>query len=354
MLTNPVNCWKLLRADDTTTWEVIPSVNCLRNYQIGQSAAKLPSNRLKVQRLVKVVPVKYFYGKAIPLHTYRKQEEITMSAGQKYKCLICGKQFKAITNSHLKRHGLTTIQYREQFPEASFGNFDRFEKWRQSDENKEHWTNQSRKNAKDSELQKRRIRNIKRAWKDPELLKNHSEITKSFIFKNKEKFPQLFESNVTEIMKMSNYARWEMKYGKEEADKRLNAWMKANKLQRFKSKDTHGELLFEEHIQELGFKYEKQFHCAPYYPDFYLADFNLLVEIDGDYWHANPDRFMPDDIVGKKGKSAKEIWKCDAKKNAVYAEKGFSVLRIWESELFEKSTQDIFEDIVRASSKDEE
>ena len=29
-----------------------------------------------------------------------------MSAGQKFKCEICGKEFKAITNSHLKSHNI--------------------------------------------------------------------------------------------------------------------------------------------------------------------------------------------------------------------------------------------------------
>lgn len=353
MLTNPVNCWKLLRAVDTTTWEVIPSVNVRKMRQIGQSAAKLPSNRLKVQRLVKVDPVGYFYGKAIPFRIYRKQEEITMSAGQKFKCLICGKQFKAITNTHLKRHGITSDQYKEKFPEASFGNFDRFDKWRNSVENKRHWANQARKNAKDPELQQRRIESVKKAWNDPMLKKSHSELMTEKVYSNKESYPQLFEANVTEMMKMSNYDRWKLKYGKLEADKRMSDWMKKNKLQTFQSKDTRGERLFEEHVQTLEIRYEKQFHCTPYYPDFYLPEYNLLVEIDGDYWHANPNKWNADDIVGRKGKSAKEIWKRDTKKNAEYSKKGFKVLRIWESELFEKSTQDIFEDIVHASLKDE-
>lgn len=37
----------------------------------------------------------------------------------KIKCKVCGKEFKIITNNHLKKHGITIQEYREQFPDAS-------------------------------------------------------------------------------------------------------------------------------------------------------------------------------------------------------------------------------------------
>ena len=37
----------------------------------------------------------------------------------KIKCEICGKEFGIITSTHLKKHGMSIQEYREQFPDAS-------------------------------------------------------------------------------------------------------------------------------------------------------------------------------------------------------------------------------------------
>ncbi|NBP58226.1 hypothetical protein EBU71_17155, partial [bacterium] len=34
------------------------------------------------------------------------------------KCVICNKEFKSITQSHLKKHNITPEKYKEQYPEA--------------------------------------------------------------------------------------------------------------------------------------------------------------------------------------------------------------------------------------------
>jgi hypothetical protein len=37
---------------------------------------------------------------------------------EKVRCEVCGKEFEQITNTHLKTHGITFNEYREQFPNA--------------------------------------------------------------------------------------------------------------------------------------------------------------------------------------------------------------------------------------------
>jgi very-short-patch-repair endonuclease len=77
----------------------------------------------------------------------------------------------------------------------------------------------------------------------------------------------------------------------------------------------------------------------------------LIVEIDGDYWHANPDKFGPEDLIGGKKALAKEIWANDKRRALEITEAGFSILRYWASELKCISHNKIFEDIVHASTK---
>jgi len=42
------------------------------------------------------------------------------------KCCICGEEFKVIVPSHLKAHGVTLQEYREQFPDAPIYSEDRY------------------------------------------------------------------------------------------------------------------------------------------------------------------------------------------------------------------------------------
>lgn len=68
-----------------------------------------------------------------------------------------------------------------------------------------------------------------------------------------------------------------------------------------------------------------------YYADFLLKDFNVIVEVYGDYWHGNPK------IYGLGKKELNEIQstniKRDRRRNAHLSKMGFSVYIIWESDI---------------------
>ena len=56
---------------------------------------------------------------------YTKWQEDVKNAKKEYdkthtfvKCMICGKKLRNISNTHLKLHGITQQQYKEQFPNA--------------------------------------------------------------------------------------------------------------------------------------------------------------------------------------------------------------------------------------------
>ena len=71
-----------------------------------------------------------------------------------------------------------------------------------------------------------------------------------------------------------------------------------------------------------------------YFYDFYLKDYNLILEINGDYWHANPSIYKPDDLLHYRFKtvSAKEIWEKDKAKITEAMRRGYNLETIWESD----------------------
>ena len=68
-------------------------------------------------------------------------------------------------------------------------------------------------------------------------------------------------------------------------------------------------------------------------PDIFIKP-NICIYADGDYWHANPKFYKPNDtIIGKK--TAKDIWKKDKQITAKNEKQGYEVLRFWEHEINE-------------------
>ena len=69
----------------------------------------------------------------------------------------------------------------------------------------------------------------------------------------------------------------------------------------------------------------------------YIADLlindNLIVEVFGDYWHANPSVYSSEEVL-KIGK-ASDIWNKDRLKIDTYQQLGYKVLVIWEKDWIE-------------------
>lgn len=84
-----------------------------------------------------------------------------------------------------------------------------------------------------------------------------------------------------------------------------------------------------------GFYVQTQFHIksVPYLYDFYFPGLNLIVEFNGDYWHANP-RHYPAGIslrmVGKGYVPIEAIWARDEAKKKAAEDHGYRFATIWE------------------------
>ena len=74
--------------------------------------------------------------------------------------------------------------------------------------------------------------------------------------------------------------------------------------------------------------------------DFFLKDLNVLVEVNGDYWHANPKKYkLLDEIEYSTGKVlVKNVWEKNVFKEKIAQEKAYIMVCIWEDELKDINT----------------
>lgn len=93
-------------------------------------------------------------------------------------------------------------------------------------------------------------------------------------------------------------------------------------------------------LDRLNIKYEHNKLRAKiphaYLTDFYLPDYNCIIETDGLLFHAHPSRFKPEDVVPLIKITAQQKWEEDAIRTKELIEIGYKVLRFWENEISEE------------------
>lgn len=85
----------------------------------------------------------------------------------------------------------------------------------------------------------------------------------------------------------------------------------------------------------VNFKSQYIFDNSNFIYDFYLPDHKVVIEYNGDFWHANPKKFKSTDVLKfprKQIKIASEIWAKDFIKKKKAEELGFKVFYIWEND----------------------
>lgn len=86
-----------------------------------------------------------------------------------------------------------------------------------------------------------------------------------------------------------------------------------------------------EFLDKLGVRYLYQFEAKDIgrFFDFYLIDDNLIIEIDGDYWHGNPEKYAENELTRRQLKAQR----IDEYKNKWALLHSIPILRIWESDI---------------------
>lgn len=92
--------------------------------------------------------------------------------------------------------------------------------------------------------------------------------------------------------------------------------------------------------------YEHQFFISHFSYDFRIG--NFLLEIHGDFWHANPLIYKSEDVLPLPGGvklMAKEIWEKDKIKAGIAKSNNFTYRCLWEYEIKKMSDEEILEKI---------
>lgn len=115
-----------------------------------------------------------------------------------------------------------------------------------------------------------------------------------------------------------------------------------------KKKKTKIEEIFEDFLKNNKINYKSQYRI--YFEqngnlkfrvyDFYLVDKNFLIEIDGDYWHGNPQFFVDLNSTQLKNKDNDEF------KNKLAETKKIKIKRIWGNEILNETFKEKILEII--------
>ncbi len=102
----------------------------------------------------------------------------------------------------------------------------------------------------------------------------------------------------------------------------------------------------QQHINEPLIFGSQELNLNNNFYDLTHAQTKKIIEFNGDYWHANPEKYSSDQIVSMKGgRSAQQIWEADAKKIAIAEQHGYQVKIVWESE-YKKNPEHVIKDCI--------
>ena len=100
------------------------------------------------------------------------------------------------------------------------------------------------------------------------------------------------------------------------------------------------EIKIQNFLKILGIEFFTHFYIKEiehkYRCDIFIPSIKLVIEADGDYWHANPKVYSKEEL-NKKQKEQKER---DIIRTKELIEKGYNVLRIWEKDIKKMNLND--------------
>mgnify|MGYP006079299527 CR=1 FL=1 len=103
------------------------------------------------------------------------------------------------------------------------------------------------------------------------------------------------------------------------------------------------EFRVEKILFDLCIDFEPQFNIKNRFYDFLILDSNIIIEVQGDFWHANPNKYNKDDILPFPNNSVKacDLWDKDLKKKDLATKNGYLTLYIWEDDMKKMSDNDL-------------
>ena len=161
---------------------------------------------------------------------------------------------------------------------------------------------------------------------------------------------------VDNIWKTKEYAEFTSKRWKSYSDEEKYAILTKNKKYNFNNNFggiSKLELKMFDILKDLNLDIISQFKFSDYYHkyDFKIKHTKILIEIYGDYWHANPKIYnknqkikYPNNVI----KLSNDIWENDIHHNTIAESKGYKVIILWESDIRNKTNLELKKYIIDA------
>ena len=244
-------------------------------------------------------------------------------------------------------------------------------KWGE-EEGAKRWKEYCRKQSESNTFE---YKQLKHGWTEEqfeEFNKSRAVTLENMIRRHGDKGKELFEQYCERQSWTNSKEYFITEYGEEAGIEKFNAFSES-RLDPFKDKNYSNlsqdvfNLLLERlqslNIDTSGIKYatrdEEQSIMTPkgnhYFLDYFDSVNKIIIEFQGDFWHANPAIYGPDDIV-MYGVPAKSYWLADAnKEKAIYeAYPGYTFLTIWEKDWYENKDAELDRIITEYKNKIEQ
>ena len=122
-------------------------------------------------------------------------------------------------------------------------------------------------------------------------------------------------------------------YGKKHSKETIEKIKKSRQYIKMPKQDTKIEIKLKKQLLKNKIPFIKNAKLKGR-PDF-LINNKICIFCDGDFWHGNPKKYKPIDLIGK-GKNRKEaylVWKKDKKITSLLKKDNYTVLRFWETDI---------------------
>jgi DNA mismatch endonuclease, patch repair protein len=106
----------------------------------------------------------------------------------------------------------------------------------------------------------------------------------------------------------------------------------ARLTQKIPGKNTIPEKAIQKELKNRQIKFIKHKPIICCIPDVFIEP-NICIFADGDFYHAHPHKYKPNDIVPMINKKAKDIRLKDKKINKELIKNNYKVLRFWETDI---------------------
>ena len=109
------------------------------------------------------------------------------------------------------------------------------------------------------------------------------------------------------------------------------------------------ELVVKEILDRNSIEYIQQKFINRRSYDFQIKDTKILIEVHGDYWHANPIKYKKNDLINypnNKKLIAEDVWKVDEIKKNNANKYGYVVIYVWESDIINATKENRIEHFI--------